>query len=48
MSDIELVQDVDGRWSVTLPGLVVADLTREAAEAFAAAYRRVTAHVDVA
>lgn len=40
MAQIELVQDCDGRWSVKLPSLVVTDLTREAAEAFVAAYHR--------
>jgi hypothetical protein len=40
MAEIELTQNIDGRWSVTLPGLVVTDLTRETAEAFAAAYQR--------
>ena len=40
MPEIELLQDIDGRWSVTLPGLIVADLSQETAEAFVAAYRR--------
>lgn len=40
MPDIELVQDIDGRWSVVLPGLILADLTRDTAEAFVTAYRR--------
>ncbi|MCJ2125845.1 hypothetical protein [Methylobacterium sp. J-077] len=42
MLNIELTQDIDGRWIVTLPGLIVCDLSREAAEAFASAYRRLT------
>ncbi|MCJ2067740.1 hypothetical protein MKK75_02785, partial [Methylobacterium sp. J-030] len=40
--DIRMSQDNDGRWTVYAPGLVVTDLTREGAEAFAAIYRRVT------
>ena len=40
MLNIELTHDIDGRWTVTLPGLIVCDLSREAAEAFASAYRR--------
>ena len=42
MVDIRMSQDNDGRWTVYAPGLVVTDLTREEAEAFAATYRRVT------
>ncbi|SEH95640.1 hypothetical protein SAMN02799636_04647 [Methylobacterium sp. 275MFSha3.1] len=42
MVDIRMSQDNDGRWTVYAPGLVVTDLTREEAEAFAAIYRRVT------
>lgn len=40
MVDIQVTEDNDGVWTVSAPGLVVTDLSREAAEAFAAAYRR--------
>ncbi len=43
MDQIELTQDLDGRWTVVMPGLVVGDLTREVAEAFIATYRRLQA-----
>lgn len=43
MAEIRISEDPDGVWTVYIPGLVVTDLTREAAEAFAASYRRVTA-----
>ncbi|ACB23181.1 hypothetical protein Mrad2831_1174 [Methylobacterium radiotolerans JCM 2831] len=43
MAEICITEDQNGRWTVYTAGLVVTDLTREAAEAFAASYRRVTA-----
>ncbi|MGU3668027.1 hypothetical protein ACLBX9_27890 [Methylobacterium sp. A49B] len=46
MPNIEMLQDINGRWSVTLPGLVLADLSREDAEAFVATYRRLKDPAD--
>ncbi|SDA24914.1 hypothetical protein SAMN02799622_03510 [Methylobacterium sp. UNC378MF] len=43
MAEICIMENQNGRWTVYTAGLVVTDLTREAAEAFAASYRRVTA-----
>lgn len=43
MAEIRMSEDKDGRWTVYALGLVVTDLTREDAEAFAASYRRITA-----
>lgn len=43
MAEISVTEDNDGRWTVSAPGLVVTDLSREAAEAFADTYRRITA-----
>lgn len=40
MAEINISEDKDGHWTVYAPGLVVTDLTREAAEAFAESYRR--------
>ncbi|MFF8800719.1 MULTISPECIES: hypothetical protein [unclassified Methylobacterium] len=40
MPTIHLLQNEDGLWAVAAPNLVVTGLTRESAEAFAAAYRR--------
>ena len=34
MAEIRISEDNDGRWTVFAPGLVITDLTREAAEAF--------------
>lgn len=41
MSEIGISQNDDGLWTVSVPGLIVTDLTKEAAEAFVAVYRRV-------
>ncbi|SFT28402.1 hypothetical protein [Methylobacterium sp. yr668] len=43
MAEICITEDQNGRWTVYTAGLVVTDLTREAAEAFAASYHRLTA-----
>lgn len=43
MTDIHVSQNQDGRWTVYAPGLVITDLTHEAAEAFAESYRRIAA-----
>ncbi|WP_280141655.1 hypothetical protein [Methylobacterium sp. UNC300MFChir4.1] len=43
MIDIRISEDKNGLWTVYRDGLVVTGLTREAAEAFAASYRRITA-----
>lgn len=40
MPQVELSSDKDGVWTVSLPGLIVTNLTQETAEAFAAAHRR--------
>ncbi|WP_173807875.1 hypothetical protein [Methylorubrum populi] len=40
MTAISVFQNEDGLWAVTAQGLVVTDLTKESAEAFAAAYLR--------
>lgn len=40
MNTIHLLQNDDGLWAVTAPNLVITGLSREGAEAFAAAYRR--------
>ena len=40
MAEISISGGTDGRWTVYGPGLVVTDLTREAAETFAESYRR--------
>jgi hypothetical protein len=37
---ISVFQNEDGLWAVTAQGLVVTDLTKETAEAFAAAFLR--------
>lgn len=42
VAEIRISEDADGVWTIDIPGLVVTDLTREAAEAFAARYRRIT------
>jgi hypothetical protein len=42
VAEIRISEDNDGVWTVYIPGLVVTDLTREEAEAFAASYRRIT------
>lgn len=42
MPEVSISQD-DGLWTVYTPSLVVTDLSREDAEAFAAAYRRLRA-----
>lgn len=41
MPSIHLLQNEDGLWAVAAANLVVTGLTKEDAEAFAAAYRRV-------
>lgn len=41
MAEIRMSEDQDGRWTIYASGLVVTDLTREAAEAFVASYRRI-------
>jgi len=43
MAEIRMSEDQDGRWTIFAAGLVVTDLTRDAAEAFIASYRRITA-----
>jgi hypothetical protein len=43
MDQIKLVPDLNGRWMVLLPDRVIGDLSREVAEAFVAAYRRMKA-----
>jgi hypothetical protein len=40
VTEFPLSVDCDGRWTVTAPGLVVGNLSREAAEAFVLACRR--------
>lgn len=42
MAEIRISEDTGGVWTVYIQGLVVTDLTREEAEAFAASYRRIT------
>ena len=42
VAEIRISEDTDGVWTVYIAGLVVTDLTREEAEAFAASYRRIT------
>ena len=48
MTEIRIAEDNDGVWTVSAPGLVITDLTREAAEAFVATYRRVGAQAPAA
>ena len=43
MAGISISQIQDGRWTVQASGLVVTNLTRETAEAFADSYRRISA-----
>ena len=40
MTAISVFQNDDGLWAVTAQGLVVTGLTKECAEAFAAAFQR--------
>lgn len=40
VSAIRVIENDDGLWAVTAQGLVVTGLTRESAEAFAAAFLR--------
>ena len=40
MAEINISEGRDGHWTVYAPGLVVTDMTREAAEAFVETYRR--------
>lgn len=40
VTEFAISVDCDGRWTVTAPGIVVGDLSREAAEAFVLACRR--------
>jgi len=40
MTEISVFQNGDGLWAVTVLGLVVTDLTKESAEAFAASILR--------
>ncbi|WP_342163090.1 hypothetical protein [Methylobacterium sp. SD21] len=41
MSSISMSQGEDGLWSLCLPGLVITDLSKEAADEIAATYGRV-------
>lgn len=40
VAEISVFQNDDGLWAVTAQGLVVTDLTKESAEAFAASFLR--------
>ncbi|WP_200943253.1 hypothetical protein [Methylobacterium sp. Leaf123] len=40
MTEISIVKNGDGLWAVTAQGLVITDLTKESAEAFAASFLR--------
>ena len=40
MAEITISEGKDGHWTAYAPELVVTDLSREAAEAFAESYRR--------
>lgn len=44
VAEISIVQNGDGLWAVTAQGLVVTDLTKESAEAFAASFLRLGDH----